>query len=330
MMCYSLDDYEQILFSDISIKLEKSVLDTIDVLTNKIDEYVKTLPPIDDNLYYSNRRRYKKQQRQGLTKQNSNNSLQNMKEWEKQELFKKTEFKRELGNNKKYEEIKILLNKLSSQNYKAIKEKLLTQLEEIIDNDNSDNEEEEDGLEKIISNMINTIKQSMGLNEVYGQIFNDMVRKYPMFINYIDGIINDYNTSYENIVYVDSNEDYNEYCNVTKKNDERRSLTGFLCELNKYNLIKNTEIPTILCSLLSSVLDNVANHEKMSYIEEVSENIFIIMNKMIGTLQKMEEWKQIDDYIRQCAKLKAKDHKGISSRIVFKYMDIVDILEKNK
>jgi len=117
-----------------------------------------------------------------------------------------------LGNNKKYEEIKILLNKLSSQNYKAIKEKLLTQLEEIIDNDNSDNEEEEDGLEKIISNMINTIKQSMGLNEVYGQIFNDMVRKYPMFINYIDGIINDYNTSYENIVYVDANEDYNEYC----------------------------------------------------------------------------------------------------------------------
>jgi hypothetical protein len=65
---------------------------------------------------------------------------------------------------------------------------------------------------------------------------------------------------------------------------------------------------------------------------EVSESIIHVFNTSKynrSELFNMEEWKTIVERLQACSKFVTKDNVSISSRVVFRYMDIMDNIKKN-
>ena len=75
-------------------------------------------------------------------------------------------------------------------------------------------------------------------------------------------------------------------------------------------------------------------NEEVSIIKkrEVSESIIQVLNTAKynrSELFKTIEWKGTIEQLQKCAKYIAKDHLSVSSRVVFRYMDIMDNIKKN-
>ena len=98
------------------------------------------------------------------------------------------------------------------------------------------------------------------------------------------------------------------------------------------NLLKVDELVELLKWCLTRVLQGVNEEGNTLLIEELSENIYIIVNSLVNKEEFVRDdkkkWDEVKEMIYTCAKLKAKDTKSLSSRIIFKYMDVVDILSK--
>ena len=103
-------------------------------------------------------------------------------------------------------------------------------------------------------------------------------------------------------------------------------------EINEDPIITtiDTEIAkiTTIDNLFNKVLDNIDEELKTVLIEEITENLFIFIIHSHKFLKTHSQWGVLIEKLNRCSKLKAKDHKSISSRIVFKYMDIQDALKK--
>ena len=83
---------------------------------------------------------------------------------------------------------------------------------------------------------------------------------------------------------------------------------------------------------LTRVLQGVNEEGKTLLVEELSENVYIMVNSLVNkeefVVDEENKWAEIKEMINICTELKVKETKSLSSRIVFKYRDIVDILSK--
>ena len=93
-------------------------------------------------------------------------------------------------------------------------------------------------------------------------------------------------------------------------------------------MISQDETLSIIDTLFDRVLENIDKDDKTVLIEEITENLSIFMIQAYKCLNAHEQWDKLMEKLNKCSKLKAREHKSISSRIVFKYMDIQDAFKK--
>lgn len=348
MSCYTFDDYRDMLFSGVCVKLDDTTEDKIDVLSSEINSYVKTLPVLEDNY----KKRYKRNNKGfGHSSQPSSPSNQsNFKynapisptanainvysesECNKEIVFNKKPVAIKEGKEKCYNDLKLAFNKMTIKNYDTIIMSIKKLVEQLIENEQSDDDDEtESPYQKIFGIIMNVICQTKN-NGVYVKSLKELIGKYPIFVSSLDSFINDYYTSYEKMVDVNPSEDYEKYCILMKKNEQRRNKATFIIGLYNDNLLKSDELVELLKWCLTMVLQGVNEEGKTLLVEELSENIYIMISFLVdkeGFIHDKEnKWDEIKEMIYTCAKLKATETKSLSSRIVFKYMDVVDILSK--
>lgn len=348
MSCYTFDDYRDMLFSGVCVKLDDTTEDKIDVLSSEINSYVKTLPVLEDNY----KKRYKRNNKGfGHSSQPSSPSNQsNFKynapisptanainvysesECNKEIVFNKKPVALKEGKEKCYNDLKLAFNKMTTKNYDTIIMSIKKLVEQLIENEQSDDDDEtESPYQKIFGIIMNVICQTKN-NGVYVKSLKELIGKYPIFVSSLDSFINDYYTSYEKMVDVNPSEDYEKYCILMKKNEQRRNKATFIIGLYNDNLLKSDELVELLKWCLTMVLQGVNEEGKTLLVEELSENIYIMISFLVdkeGFIHDKEnKWDEIKEMIYTCAKLKATETKSLSSRIIFKYMDVVDILSK--
>lgn len=348
MSCYTFDDYRDMLFSGVCVKLDDTTEDKIDVLSSEINSYVKTLPVLEDNY----KKRYKRNNKGfGHSSQPSSPSNQsNFKynapisptanainvysesECNKEIVFNKKPVAIKEGKEKCYNDLKLAFNKMTTKNYDTIIMSIKKLVEQLIENEQSDDDDEtESPYQKIFGIIMNVICQTKN-NGVYVKSLKELIGKYPIFVSSLDSFINDYYTSYEKMVDVNPSEDYEKYCILMKKNEQRRNKATFIIGLYNDNLLKSDELVELLKWCLTMVLQGVNEEGKTLLVEELSENIYIMISFLVdkeGFIHDKEnKWDEIKEMIYTCAKLKATETKSLSSRIIFKYMDVVDILSK--
>lgn len=322
---YNLDDYANIQESS-TYELSEETLKIIEDLSVEVDEYIKTIP-VTTNDNYDDKRRNRRNY-----KNHSKGQLSNDDTWSKKEPFVATKINRREEKDKYLEEFASILNKITKKTYESHHDKIFNLLNNALQDD-SDSEDESESNDNEYSQISNTLfdiikRIRMGF-ELYGTLFKDIVTKYPMFVESINSQVNVYLDSYSDIQDIDPNNAYDAYCDMNKMNDKRRSMSNFIVELYKNKLMSELELQHIIQSRIQIVLDNVDIDDKTSLIEETTENLFIFITNIKGIVDfEIDEWVQILENITKCSKLKAREHKSISSRMIFKYMDIIDVLKK--
>ena len=238
--------------------------------------------------------------------------------------FKATVIDKKEGIEKSINDIRVCLNKISTKNYKS-------QLETIIENINNillDNENKIEDMKTIVKAIFDIASNNKFFSELYADLYKELGDKFPEFNLIIEEFLVQYKENVKEIVYVDPNSDYDKFCNYNKTNDKRKALSAFLVNLMKKQIITTELLLDIILYLQGLITKYIDEPNRLNEVEEITENLFIIIPNIKTECSSLENWNVILTNVTECSKLKAKDRQSLSSRAIFKYMDMVDKLNK--
>lgn len=76
---------------------------------------------------------------------------------------------------------------------------------------------------------------------------------------------------------------------------------------------------------MNKTIEYIDSENKTNEVEEISENIFLLVSMSHDLLDSSDRWKDgILKILQDISKMKSKEHVSLSTRVVFKYMDIID------
>jgi hypothetical protein len=134
---------------------------------------------------------------------------------------------------------------------------------------------------------------------------------------------------FNNIEYVDPNENYDRFCEINKINEKRKSLASFYLNLMLNGIISKTQIIKITRNLLDNIYKFISIDNKKNEVDELTETIAILYQKNLYENNE-EKYEQIDgcsinEIIEKIAKSNVKDYKSLTNKSLFKFMDLIDM-----
>jgi len=309
---YTINDFSKLAFNGIKYELNDPVLKILKVLCDN-------LPPMDDtkkSIVKTNKQFQQKTDDWSAVR--SHNTL--------------TPRIREVkeGTEQSIKEIRIALNKLSNKNADIQQESIVRLIKQVI----SDSKELEEDMKKIYKLIYDIVSTNEFYSALYAKLYKDLIGIFPEFSGKIVDILIEYKKSFNNIKSVDSNADYDGFCDNVKNNDLRRAMTTFIVNLLKNEVINEEDVIDTILYLIDLVRTNAQESDKSIVIEETIENIFIFIVQGNKKLNQNAIWTDLMiPNIHQISKLRKTDsvkYKGMTSRSTFKLMDIIDELKSHK
>ena len=289
---YTLTDYQRITTP---FELSAQVLDIIAQLSQK---FGASLPPTTQNSTESKPRHHRRNKHQ-------DDSWQHMCEFKPTVVIEK---------NSKTNDIRVALNKLSTKNYDITSEFIIDKLKEL------DSQEERDVIVPIILDIFSTNKMFSAL---YSRFYKSLIEAFPeIFQPTLDSIPTKFVESLQTIRYVDQNGDYDEFCRYNKENDKRKATAIFITHLAQVGLMSIDKILFMTQSLVALVLQYIKEENKTNEVEEITENIYLLLTTNDSILSEMSPELKAD--ITTISNMKIKEWPSISSRTIFKYVDIAE------
>lgn len=336
MCSYTLEDYNNILFSGFSYGLPKEVSDKIQSLYENLGVIEASAPaPVTAESFP---KKTYKNTNLGFSKQKRNQGTPRLstpppESWERTPIFKSTKIEKKEGVEKMINDIRICLNKISNKNYDTQKETILKHISDIIEKDDSsvsssEDENPDDDMNKIANAVFDIASTNKFYSELYATLYKDLIQNYPLFQKIIPIFIQKHKNSMDTIEVVDPNTDYDKYCENNKLKDKRKAMSAFIVNLMKKDIIEKEFVLELIGHLQHMITAYVDVGENVGVVDEITENIFIFVTMSVSDVSAIDGWSTILDHIVMCSKLKSKEHPGISSRCVFKYMDILDSVNK--
>jgi hypothetical protein len=334
-MIYTIDDFQRIIHDGIDYKLQEATTILITKLNADIEKYVATLPEpeiqprhvVTGNSApynsFSSTNRYKKT---GFTKrQGGSRSSDLVHDSTPAEPFKPTQIVKKEGVEKIMTEIKGSLNKISNKNYENQKAAILERIVAM---------ETDEDIRKIALAIIDIAGNNKFYSDIYADLFKELMASSditrPCFTKELAEFLANYLASVRDIRFADSNTDYDKFCQCTKVNDRRKAHSVFILNLTKRSILEKSQMFAIIADLQDRVREYMEQEGRASEVEEITENIYLFVMMSLSQGSKspdLAEWSAVLDGIRGIAKMKSKDKPSISSRAIFKYMDILDSLK---
>jgi len=171
-------------------------------------------------------------------------------------------------------------------------------------------------------------------SKIFADLFAEMASKYDWLMSIFDEKYKNIMAQYNDIKYVDSEKDYDGFCEMNKINERRRAVTTFLLNLSINGFIQKSELVNILRNLLTMIINMVNQNDRKNEIDELTEHVAIIFDKelideIVDDADDEEDYyvggQSIIDTINSLAKSKAKDYPSLSNKAIFKYMDLIEM-----
>ena len=250
--------------------------------------------------------------------------------------FKKKKFDSEWGSIRNFKVTKILdvkscmdelfnqlresLNKLTKDNFDNNSKKIIDKISEF--DVNSEN------ITQICNLIFDTSSKNGFYSEVYANLCKKLIEKYPIMNLIIKDEFEKYKVMFDNINYVDPNVDYDEFCKNNKENETRMSIGKFFTNLMNNNIISYEKIYELVLTLQNNLYNNQNDIDERKKNDMYVENISNIIQVGHEKLKQHPNWELIYKKIEYLSNIDTKKHKGISSKCVFTYMDILEYLNK--
>lgn len=341
MVYYSLEDYNNIISNGYDYVLPENVINIINNLTTELGIIETTNSQVEKKKTYENDRPPRDFKHRDSSNYNTKRN-KNIVEpsWEKLPSYKPTKIEKKEGIEKTINDIRTCLNKISNKNYDSQRDLILnyiTELNNVVNTSTIDeeeqpvvkNQEENIELSKVANSIFDIASNNKFYSEIYASLYKELLDKFEIFDKIISKYVEQYLDSIKQIKYIDSNEDYNKYCENNKLNDKRKAMTAFIINLMKKQIIGKEKVLDIILLLQNLVFEYIEIDNKTNEVDEITENIFIFSTLSASEFVNIPEWDNIKSNIVKCSQYKAKEHKSISSRAIFKYMDILDFFKKN-
>jgi hypothetical protein len=251
-------------------------------------------------------------------------------DWESIRSFQTTKLEQVTGIDSDVNSLRLYLNKLTDKTFLDTREKIIEKMNTICRNSLTP----EDELK--VGSMLYEICSS---NKFYSKIFADLFAELALMYSWLNNIFKDNYANimeqYNNIQYVDSENNYDGFCEMNKKNEGRRAITTFYYNLALNGFIKKKDIVNILKIILTSIMSMIKMNDKKNEVDELTEIVGILFNKTMIE-EVYDDLDEIDDdyiildqsileIVNVLAQKKVKDYPSLSNKAIFKYMDLVEM-----
>jgi hypothetical protein len=323
---YNLDNYKNIIVSGYEYKLPETIINIITNLSNELGVAFK------ENTKINNQEEYTGENKKILKRNFGNKRVKPVvdeEQWEKIKAFKTTQIEQKEGIEKLINDVRVCLNKISNKNYETHRDAIIQYIKEITENKQSESQAETELL-KIKKSIFEIASTNKFYSELYALLYKDLINTFESFKENIEPFINEYIDSIQNINYVDPKVDYDKYCEYNKENDKRKAMSAFIVNLSKNDIIEKNIVVNKIIYLEDLVLKYCDIENKTNEVEEITENLFILVTKSFTGMMNEPDWEIVINNIKHLAQLKSKEHKSLSSRALFKFMDILDFIKKEQ
>lgn len=305
---YSITDFDNINYNS-TFSLPPDVIELIDSISNQVSSpsYVKT--PI----FSHNDKSYKKKHKHVETITNE--------DWNAIRNFQKTEFIKKEGIDKEIDNIRLLVNKLTDKTYDVIVEKICTILDELCINEKYDIT----CMNKIGYVIFNLATSNKFNSNTYTRLCSVLNTKYDFMGPIINNQLSEFMKIFDDMVFVNSTDNYDDFCDMNIKNDKRRALSLFITNLEKHNVVTHDFVFDNICKIQSKIMDNKNDASRKTENDELVENLYILITN-VNLPIIYSQWEYINSCLLDIANNK---YPGVTSKCKFKHMDIIDYIKKN-
>lgn len=255
-------------------------------------------------------------------------------DWNAGKTFKPTKILTQEGIEKDINDIRMSLNKISNKNYETHRDLILALVENLIPSTSDQEEEEVEmksineiaviNLQRVAQFIFDIASTNKFYGEMYADLYKELVLKFEIFKTILLEFVSTYNETIKTIQYVDSNENYDAYCDYTKNNDKRRATAAFLILLMNRSVLDTAAMVKLILHFQTIFTEYIHMDNRANEVDEITEVLFILIPIGKDILSTLPEWEeQILPNLMAASKLKAKDLCSLSSRSVFKYMDLL-------
>ena len=337
---YSIQNIDDLRFTGFQYTLPKNVLEILQNLENELQitnvDIVETTGGSSGNPHKKYNDESKSKRHGGGDHRNYRN--QKMKEltnddWEMIRSFKTTKIEKKEGVEKSINNIRILLNKISNKNYDTQKIVIIDSVAEFLQETTGEGGEihsssSVEDIEKITQSIFDIVSSNKFFSEIYANLYKELIDRFDIFDVLLKNYIHTYKISIDEIHFVDPNKDYDGFCSYTKINDNRRAMTLFIINMYKIKVLQEELIVDILQYFILRTLEYIDSENRSNELEEITENIFLIISNIQTQIVNNPVWNNdILPNIWRISQMKFKEHKSLSNRVIFKYMDIIESIE---
>lgn len=317
---YTLENINAILFDGFDYHLPEDTLNIISELSLQVGspDYVKT--PVfkkrenvikNDPLQRDLFKRGKRVETSTSSEWNSNSSGQSAKMESKNEI------------DCQLENIRIVLNKLTDKNYIDMRNKIVGIIDKLVD----DTIAPEDML-RLSSTIFDIASTNRFYSKMYAELYSDLSTKYEIMKDIFKINFDKFTELFNTIEYIDPAVNYDKFCEINKTNEKRKALAAFYLNLMANGIISATQIVEITKNLLSQIYTFLSQDNKKNEVDELTETVAILYKKELydGLNSSFAiEGFTINEIIIQIANSKVKDHKSLTNKALFKFMDLIDM-----
>jgi hypothetical protein len=298
---YSHQDFQNIIFDGFQFSLPEETIVLINELASKVGAptYIKT--PV-----------FKKKEPPTATATVNET-------WEKVRSFKTTKIEQKQGIDSKIDMIRFHLNKITDKNYIDCHNKIVDLLNELIENNIKDED-----LMRICVHIFEIASNNRFYSKLYADLYSDLITRFDIMKTIFNNSFNSFMELFNHVEYVDPAVNYDAFCKNNKDNECRKSLSTFILNLMKNNIISREKVTILLSQLLSQVQEFILLENKKNEVDELTENIALLFKAEL-VAEIMINGVSFMTILQNLAKSKMKSYPSLSNKSIFKYMDLCEL-----
>lgn len=209
--------------------------------------------------------------------------------------------------------IRLLLNKVSPKNYLDCIDKLSGMIQPF---------REETEFRQVAELVFEVASTNRFYTSLYADIYSHLINSTGSgsvvdnsFYKYYETVYGTFLAQFENMIYVDPNVDYDQFCVMNTANEKRKALSTFLGCLMKNGMAPREHIETVLRTLIEKTEGFIAEPNRINEVDELVENINCLYSPP-------HHYDLFHPKLQQLSTIKYKQFPSISSKTLFKLQDI--------
>ena len=305
---FTLEDINKIKLKGFDVKLPQDTITMVNKLAQLVGspEYVRT--PV-----FKNRSTYEPAQPRRGEKLGEIESGVTDADWEALKNYKVTETvpKDRTEADQVKRDIITALRKMTSANYKDQKTLILDLLSKV----------EAENYEEVAQEIFAICTGNKFYADVYVQLYTLLCEEKEIYKSLLDTTTDNYLKQFDEIKQVDPKKDYDLFCELNKKNEQRVALSVFLMKI-----LPQQHAEELLVKLLANIYTEFQKKNNITVVEQYMENIADMFTTCYQKYGKSLN-ENITSSISNIAMLQPRALPSISNKIIFKFMDLEELME---